>query len=89
MRNLPMELLEVIQGGGAGGWLEIHYGHSRSCMTYVIRDLLPIRNSLPSTSTLSDVTPNAPRRRQATLRKFARQNAGACMPFEGNFQFRS
>jgi hypothetical protein len=30
-------------------------------MTSVIRHLLPIRDSLPSTSTLSDVTPKAPR----------------------------
>jgi hypothetical protein len=57
-------------------------------MTSAIRHLLPIRNSLPSTSTLSDVTPKAPRRLQATLRKFDRQNTGACIPFEGNFQFR-
>ena len=33
--------------------------------------------------------PKVPRRRQAILRKFARQKAGACLPFEGNFQFRS
>jgi hypothetical protein len=37
----------------------------------------------------SHVTPKAPRRRQATLSNFARQNTGACIPFEGNFQFRS
>ena len=58
-------------------------------MTSVIRHLLPIRNSPPSTSTLLDVTPKALRRRESTVRKFARQNTGACMPFEGNFQFRS
>jgi hypothetical protein len=48
-------------------------------VTSVIRRLLPIRNSLHSTSTLSDVIPKAPKRRQAILRK-ARQNTGACIP---------
>jgi hypothetical protein len=43
-------------------------------MTSVIRHLLAIPNSLPSTSMFSDVAPKAHRRRQATLRKFARQN---------------
>jgi hypothetical protein len=81
--------LEVMQGGGTAIWLEIRYGHSRSCMTSVIRHLLPIPNSLPSTSMLSHLIPKAPRRRQATLSKFAPQNTGACIPFEGNFQFRS
>jgi hypothetical protein len=33
--------------------------------------------------------PKSARDRQATLRKFARQNTGACIPFEGNFRFRS
>ena len=33
-------------------------------MTIVIRRLLPIRNSLPSMSALSYVTPKVPRRRQ-------------------------
>jgi hypothetical protein len=56
-------------------------------MTSVIRHLLPIQNSLPSTSTLSDVTPKAPWRCQATLRKFGRQNSGF-FTFEENFQFR-
>jgi hypothetical protein len=58
-------------------------------MTSVIRHLLPIRNLLPSTSTLSDVIPKAPLRGQAIPRKFGRQNIGVCIPFEGNFQFRS
>ena len=58
-------------------------------MTSVIRHLLAIPNSLPSTSMFSDVAPKAHRRRQATLRKFARQNTGVCISFEGNFQFRS
>jgi hypothetical protein len=78
--------LETIQGG-AGIWLQIHYGHSRNCVTSVIRHLLPIRNSVRSRSTLSHVTPKAPRRCQATLRKFALQNTGACILFEGNFRF--
>jgi hypothetical protein len=39
-------------------------------MTSVIRRLLPIQNSLPSTSTLLDLAPEAPRRCQATLCKF-------------------
>jgi len=43
-------------------------------MTSVIRHLLPIRNSLPSTSTLSDLIPKAALRGQAILRKFGRQN---------------
>jgi hypothetical protein len=55
--------LKASPGGGAGIGLQIHYGHSRNCMTSVIPHLLPIRNSLPSTSTLSEVTPKAPRRR--------------------------
>src|SRR5438132_1276492 len=50
---------EVIQGGGAGIWLEIHYGHSRRCVSSEIRRLLPMRNSLPSTSTLWGVIPKA------------------------------
>jgi hypothetical protein len=58
-------------------------------MTSLIRGLLPIRNSLPSTSTLSDVIPKAPLRGEAIPRKFGRQNIGVRIPFEGNFQFRN
>jgi hypothetical protein len=79
----------MMLGGGAATCPQIHYGHSKSCMTFVIPRLLPIPNSLPSTSMLSDVTPKTPCRRQATLRRFLRQNTGARIPFEGNFQFRS
>jgi hypothetical protein len=58
-------------------------------MTSINRHLLASRNSLHSTSTLLDVTLKALRRCQATVCKFARQNTGARVPFEGNFQSRS
>ena len=59
------------------------------CMTSINRHLLPSRNSLHSTSTLLDVTLKALRLCQATACKFARLNARARVPFEGNFQSRS
>jgi hypothetical protein len=58
-------------------------------MTSTNRHLFASRNSLHSTSTLLDVTLKALRRCQATVCKFARQNTGARVPFEGNFQSRS
>ena len=86
--GVDAQIDQYIAGTPAGGWPRWML-HSRCCTTSVIRRLLPIRNSLPSTSALSYVTPKVPRRRQATLRKFASQNTGLCIPFEGNSQFRS
>jgi hypothetical protein len=45
---------QYVAGTPAEGWPRWRL-HSRCCMTSIIRHLLPIRNSLPSKSTLCDV----------------------------------